>query len=572
MDKSDTQKDAKLNGESNNTNTKANDIAAQKENVEKKGGDDINTKKESTNTQQNDKSASNREESKEEVKDLMKDGRVRLAVVGNVDSGKSTLVGVLTKGVYDNGRGSVRKSVFNFNHESEKGQTSSIGHEIMGYDANGAQQLPDRLIESRNKHWAEVTKKSTKIVVLLDLCGHRKYLKTTIFGLSGLVPDYSMVILGANIGEMPRMTQEHLGISLALKIPFFIVMTKIDMAPANVLEETLEALKTELKGPRIRRLPVVIKTDEDLITSAERLPFNKICPIFLCSNVTGEGISSLIKFIFLIQNRNDSNKMLKTPSHPVEFGIHETFLVAGVGIAISGTMFSGTIKIGSILLLGPDKSNAFRTVQVKSIHKDRTNVDQAVAGEMACLAIKPTNKKEILTRDDFRKGMVIIDPSLKCEPVWEFEADAMILHQATQTQIGYQSVVHCGVVRQTVKVVSQPKEIMKAGDRGLMRFRFLCNPEYMKAGSHILFREDETKIFGVVTRPINPKDEEKNQKTNVVGTKQPTTTSNTQNSTMQVSKPKDSSTTANTGTMKANDSTKPDPKDGTTKTLKEKNT
>ena len=33
----------------------------------------------------------------------------RIAVIGNVDSGKSTLVGVLTKSIMDDGRGSARK-------------------------------------------------------------------------------------------------------------------------------------------------------------------------------------------------------------------------------------------------------------------------------------------------------------------------------------------------------------------------------------------------------------------------------------------------------------------------------
>ena len=52
---------------------------------------------------------------------------VRIAVVGNVDSGKSTLVGVLTKGIADDGRGYARTKVFNFNHEVQNGRTSSIG-------------------------------------------------------------------------------------------------------------------------------------------------------------------------------------------------------------------------------------------------------------------------------------------------------------------------------------------------------------------------------------------------------------------------------------------------------------
>jgi GTPase len=42
---------------------------------------------------------------------------VKIAVVGNVDSGKSTLVGVLSKGDKDDGRGGARQKVFNFVHE-----------------------------------------------------------------------------------------------------------------------------------------------------------------------------------------------------------------------------------------------------------------------------------------------------------------------------------------------------------------------------------------------------------------------------------------------------------------------
>lgn len=52
----------------------------------------------------------------EEVK--AKEDDIRVAVVGNVDSGKSTLVGVLTKGELDDGRGSARAKVFNYTHEA----------------------------------------------------------------------------------------------------------------------------------------------------------------------------------------------------------------------------------------------------------------------------------------------------------------------------------------------------------------------------------------------------------------------------------------------------------------------
>jgi GTPase len=37
-------------------------------------------------------------------------------------------------------------------------------------------------------------------VTFIDLAGHEKYLKTTVFGLTGHAPDYVMLIIGANAG------------------------------------------------------------------------------------------------------------------------------------------------------------------------------------------------------------------------------------------------------------------------------------------------------------------------------------------------------------------------------------
>jgi hypothetical protein len=62
---------------------------------------------------------------------------LRIAVVGNVDAGKSTTLGVLTRGGLDDGRGRARVSLFRHKHELESGRTSSVGMEILGFDARG---------------------------------------------------------------------------------------------------------------------------------------------------------------------------------------------------------------------------------------------------------------------------------------------------------------------------------------------------------------------------------------------------------------------------------------------------
>lgn len=57
--------------------------------------------------------------------------------MGNVDAGKSTLLGVLTHGELDNGRGHARQKLFRHKHEMESGRTSSVGNDILGFDSEG---------------------------------------------------------------------------------------------------------------------------------------------------------------------------------------------------------------------------------------------------------------------------------------------------------------------------------------------------------------------------------------------------------------------------------------------------
>ena len=75
---------------------------------------------------------------------------VRIAVIGNVDSGKSTMVGVMTKSIMDDGRGSARQKVFNFSHEAANGRTSSIGQEIMGFDDENNQVTMEHMNANKN--------------------------------------------------------------------------------------------------------------------------------------------------------------------------------------------------------------------------------------------------------------------------------------------------------------------------------------------------------------------------------------------------------------------------------------
>ena len=57
---------------------------------------------------------------------------------------------------------------------------------------------------------------------------------------------------------LQKMTREHIGLCLFLKIPFFIILTKIDLAPQNKYDETLTEIKKILKNKLLNKFPILM--------------------------------------------------------------------------------------------------------------------------------------------------------------------------------------------------------------------------------------------------------------------------------------------------------------------------
>jgi GTPase len=120
---------------------------------------------------------------------------LRIAMLGNAECGKSTIIGVLTNDEFDNGRGKARLNLFRHLHEIQSGHTSSISHEILGFNNKG------EIVNYKNcRTTDEICEKSSKILTFIDLAGHQKYMKTTVFGLTGYSPDFTMLVISANNG------------------------------------------------------------------------------------------------------------------------------------------------------------------------------------------------------------------------------------------------------------------------------------------------------------------------------------------------------------------------------------
>jgi GTPase len=308
---------------------------------------------------------------------------VRIAVVGNVDAGKSTLLGCLTHGILDDGRGHARKSLFRHKHEIESGRTSSVGNDILGFNSDGTIVNQKDGHHGKNQDWEEICRISSKVITFIDLAGHEKYLKTTVFGMTGHAPDFCMLMIGSNMGIV-GMTKEHLGLALALNIPVFVVLTKIDMCPPNVYQENLRILQKILKSPGCRKIAYLIENKDDVITCSMNFTSERLCPIFQISNVTGQNMDLLKMFLNLLNARSEYN----FKDDATEFQIDEIYSVPGVGTIVSGTCYRGQIRMNDGLVLGPDLSGQFRPVQIKGIHRKRLPVKECHGGQTGSLALK----------------------------------------------------------------------------------------------------------------------------------------------------------------------------------------
>uniref|UniRef100_A0A4D5RA46 GTP-binding protein 2 n=1 Tax=Scolopendra viridis TaxID=118503 RepID=A0A4D5RA46_SCOVI len=415
---------------------------------------------------------------------------LRIAVLGNIDTGKSTLLGVLSQGELDNGRGRARLNLFRHLHEIQSGRTSSISHEIMGFDSQG------KIINYSTLHTAEeICEASTKLLTFLDLAGHQKYLKTTIFGMTGYSPHYAMLLVSATTG-MAGTTKEHLGLAMALEVPIFVVVSKIDVCPPHILQRTLGQLDAILKSPGCKKVPLHVQTEDDAITAASNLTSENITPLFTISNVTGQGLELLTKFLNVLPPSMNLKERERLMQELPEFQVDETFRVPDVGCVVGGLLTKGVIKEGDELTIGPTEDGQFVISVVQSIHRNRAPCRIVRAGQSATLAIGNSDMVPM------RRGIVLLSPSISPQSCLYFQAKIYVLYHTTSIYQGFQTTIYIGNIRQTVTIegiMAKPSGI-HTNENATVMFKFLKHPEFLTVGARLLFREGCTKGVGQVTQ------------------------------------------------------------------------
>jgi elongation factor 1-alpha len=464
-----------------------------------------------------------------------------ITILGNANSGKSSLVGILTnpsfskiaddlieisklnllkkkypsnkndennihetekkeraeiympKEILDDGNGKSRNSVLQYDHEKITGRTSSITYNYMSIN-NGY-----------------------KIISFVDLAGHEAYLKTTVKGVTSSYPDFGFVCIEKGI---TRITKEHIRLLHILDIPFGIIMSKIDLIPEEKLRSNLKSVLKILKS--IKKNPILIKSNIDIYTNANinantnananananAKKDDTLCPIFLLSNKTGFGFDKLIPFINTIDKK--STKII-----PNAFVINSIYTVPGFGLVVSG-ITGIKINKGDELFLGPfysqntknsKKKDAttfqdyeFLKIKVRTIHDDYRNfIDTLYPGTRGCLCIKLDNSY----RSFLKSGLILTKDLKKINPLHKFKAKIEVFKGTFCTIVpGYNAFINTGIVRGAVKFnsVSEKNDeqitkqgCIRAGNTTIAELEFIKNIAYcLIPGDIFIFREGMT--------------------------------------------------------------------------------
>lgn len=403
--------------------------------------------------------------------------------MGNVDAGKSSLIGVLKSGVLDDGRGSSRQLVMKHRHELETGRTTSPTSHNVGFDENGNCTDPND---------------ATRTVTLVDMAGHEKYLKNTIQGVSQGMVDYALVLVNAR-QEPTHMTMHHINLASTLGIPFAIALTKVDGCPTDVLKHTKSLVHQMVKS--VGKAPFDVRTEKDIGTVAYRM--DSLSPILFVSSVTGEGLDLLGKLLVSLPKRRQHKRKI---NRPFEFLIEDVYSIRGIGSVVSGFVNAGQCKKGETVHVGPLSDGSYMQSVIKSIQIDRKEVDHVWAGLSAgfALSLSKENRKHL------RKGMVILKKPVPATR--SFLADVFFVGGSkgsgtTITKGRYETTVHVLNVKQVARVIDfvsldgeklTDEDVLRPGNRATVHFKFLNRPEYIRKGMRVVLRDGHVRGVGIV--------------------------------------------------------------------------
>lgn len=287
------------------------------------------------------------------------------------------------------------------------------------------------------------------IAGIVDVPGHERFLKNMLAGTGGI--DVAMLVIAADEGVMPQ-TREHLAMLHFYGIQHgVVVINKVD----KVDEEWLELVEEDIS---------------ELLAGT----FLAAAPRCRVSAVTGAGLDALKASLLQAAGAVTA----RDSQAPFRLWIDRVFTVKGYGTIVTGSVLSGTARVGDALTLYPLKQQ----VRVRGTESHSQKVEAVYAGQRAALNLAGTAASEIT------RGMFLShDDHGQVSEAWDVR---VMLDQPVES--GTRIRLHLGTGEflgrlysfkednpQYMRLIAEEPVAAGAGDRGIIR---LYSPQVLLGG------------------------------------------------------------------------------------------
>lgn len=282
---------------------------------------------------------------------------LRFITAGNVDDGKSTLIGRL---LYDSD--SIHTDQLGVLQKQTKQEGVDIDLSLIT-DGLRAEREQGITIDVAYKYFS--TKKRKFIIA--DAPGHEQYTRNMITGASN--SDLIIILVDARKG-ITEQTKRHASIGSLMGIQKAILaINKIDLVNYSEdvfkeIQSDFEKIKSELNYSAITYIPVSALAGDNVVTKSEKTPW-----------YSGKALLETLEEIEIASTVNlESRFQVQWVIRPKDEQYHDYRGYAGL-------VLSGSYEVGDEIVVLP----ANITTKIKTIEKNNVSVDKVIAGENVVL-------------------------------------------------------------------------------------------------------------------------------------------------------------------------------------------
>jgi bifunctional enzyme CysN/CysC len=289
---------------------------------------------------------------------------LRLAVVGSVDDGKSTLIGRLLyecNGLFEDQVAAVKRA--------------SAGGEIdfsLFTDGLRAEREQGITIDVAYRYFSTKRRK----VIVADTPGHLQYTRNMATGAS--TADAAVILVDARLGILPQ-TRRHAYIASLLGIPYLAVainkMDLMDFDPAVFarLSTEFEAFSRTLGFEQVRFFPISARTGDNITQPSARTPWHD-----------GETLLGWLETLPHERRQEDASFRF-----PVQYVLRPDLDYRG----FAGQIVSGKVRLGDEVVVYPSK----RRTHIASIDTFEGRLEEASAP--ASVTLRLTDEVDVSRGD-----------------------------------------------------------------------------------------------------------------------------------------------------------------------------